>query len=229
MGDHDSYDRRTLAGDDDRASDVSIHELHERVTRGDDAALNLLAARILLTLRRALRRGFPRVSDDLLADAVDDALMEYADRPNRFDTTRGVPLRRFLECAARRNLANLLKAEARRRLREAAYGDQVLRSEYCDNYHEECVVGTGEDSEFLRAMLSVISNDIEREAFLGWLRGVRKTYETAQALGLSHLSPADQKREVKRFRERIVKRLRRHCHKTLLRPRLGMTGSTPNG
>jgi hypothetical protein len=50
---------------------------------------------------------------------------------------------------------------------------------------------------------------VERIALEMWLEGERNTAPLAVALGLAHLSPSNQRREVKRFKDRLRKRLER--------------------
>src|SRR5688572_21502995 len=108
-------DRLRLPADD-------LAALHLRIIGGDAAAADTVASVMLASVSRRLRRGFPRVPHDFIVDAVTDALvLEYLARPQRFDSGLGVPLDRYLEVAARRNLQNRLQAEARRYANEGQY------------------------------------------------------------------------------------------------------------
>ena len=63
-------------------------------------------------------------------------------------------------------------------------------------------------------MLSVVHDGSERKAFIQWLDGERSTAALAVTLKLSHLSQSEQRREVKRFKDRILKRLSRLSEKS---------------
>ncbi|MEP6592523.1 MAG: hypothetical protein ABJC51_02460, partial [Acidobacteriota bacterium] len=99
-------------------------DLHERVLRGERMAPAEAAERFLAPLQRALCRRFPRAPDDAVNDAVEDAILDYVARPHQFDPARRVPLDRFLYIAAWRNVANLIQADQRRRIRETRYAQE---------------------------------------------------------------------------------------------------------
>lgn len=156
-------------------------------------------------LRNMLRRRFPRAGDDLVNDAAEDCIVDYLRRPSQFDATRGTSVTRFLFPSAARNLSNLMQGEVRRKVREAAFAAQA------DVSHEDIAPQNKDDerSEIRRRLLSVITDVAERRAVLRWLAGERATAPLANELGLSDRTRSDQQREVKRFKDRVVKRLLR--------------------
>jgi RNA polymerase sigma-70 factor, ECF subfamily len=188
------------------ADEARFRALHLRVLQGDRLALDLLVEEILHSLLRDLRRAFHRVPFDLIVDAAEDALLDYAAHPDRFDVARQVPLAWFLRYAAIRNLRNLMRAEERRHAREAKYARDltIIRpTRFSSTAH-------GPIDHLMRArVLAVAHDDGERRALLRWLDGVRATSAFADALGITHLSPDEQRREVKRFKDRLLKRLSR--------------------
>src|SRR6185436_11846008 len=107
--------------------------------------------------------------------------------------------------SARYNLVDLLRSEARRKAREARYmaGQTLLTS-------DEPAIPRSLRTEMLRALLAEIPEPVERRAFLLWLGRCRATKPLAEALGLAEASAREQEAEVKRFKDRITKRLRRH-------------------
>jgi hypothetical protein len=72
-----------------------LSQLHEGVIAGEPGALDELASRVLRDVPPRLRRRFPLASADIVTDAVEDAILEYAANPSRFDPSRGVDLRHF--------------------------------------------------------------------------------------------------------------------------------------
>jgi DNA-directed RNA polymerase specialized sigma24 family protein len=108
-----------------------LRALRQKLLEGDENALEPFAGRALETLPRLLRRSFPRVPADWATDAVVDAILELAARPDRVDPTDAPALDRFLLLAARRTLINLLRADSRRRLREARYAEQSAHNQRC--------------------------------------------------------------------------------------------------
>lgn len=181
-------------------------DLHQRVVQGDSAALDELAERLLPVMQRLLRRAFHFVADADISTAVEDAFLEYARAPGRMDLSRGVPLERCLMPAASRNLANLLQSERRRKVREAAYALRLPRHPLLS---EPNAIATADRSRTRQQILGVAVTPAERRALVLMLRGERATAVLAQVLGLSDLSPSEQHHQVKLFKLRMVKRLRR--------------------
>jgi hypothetical protein len=58
-------------------------------------------------------------------------------------------------------------------------------------------------------ILDVAIDDTEREALGRWLHGERRTGPLARALGAGVLPVPEQRRAVKRFKDRIMKRIAR--------------------
>jgi hypothetical protein len=183
-----------------------LAELHNQILGGSAAALDTLATLMLRPMVRMLGAGFPRACNDLLATAAEDAILDYGNRPQRFDPCRAVPIDRYLLFAARRNLLNLLQAEERRLLREGAYAKQEAQT-----YRPTWFTRISRDTNRFRLQILAIATDrLERRAIVLWLNGGSTTEELAAALKLSHLPIPEQRKEVKRFKDRIVARCRRH-------------------
>jgi DNA-binding response OmpR family regulator len=70
---------------------LSAALLHARILSGDTAALERLEDNMLASLPHRLRHAFPRVAMDVNFEAVEDAILEYALHPERFDPSRGTP------------------------------------------------------------------------------------------------------------------------------------------
>lgn len=192
---------------------TALAELHAAASRGEEGSLNRIAEILLHPMQRVLRRAFPRASPDLIANAVEDAILEYAAQPSRFDALRGIPLSAFLGHAARRNLLNLLQVEARRELREAKYAEHAR---FRGLRLLEGPQVNPEDSDALRRLISSLAADeAECRALLSWLNGQRTTALLATALQISHLSLAEQRKEVKRFKDRVIKRIMRRVENSL--------------
>src|SRR5437867_9129391 len=105
--------------------DTSGIDFHESVVRGNELALGELFSYLQPRLRRQLRCAFGHVSYDLVEDAVEEAIVQYALHPTIFDASRGVSLNRFLYQLSWRNMADSVDAERRRRSREEKYSQAV--------------------------------------------------------------------------------------------------------
>jgi DNA-directed RNA polymerase specialized sigma24 family protein len=192
-----------------RESEVSFEDLHRRIVAGDQLALEQSIKRLLPILRRMLRRSFPRVPDEVIIDTSEDTVVEYALRPTRFDAARGVPLERFLFHAAWRNAADSLDAAAKRRAREAKCAE--LASALVGPAAQP-VPDLHGNHEIKRHILEAAAGPKEQFALRLWLDGERRTGPIAAVLGLSHLDAHGQRQEVKRFKDRVKKRIRRSLH-----------------
>lgn len=188
--------------------------LHAQIAADGEGALNQLAESLLTWLQRSLRYRFPRAPVDLIVDAAEDAIIEYGMRPGRFNPDRCVPLNTYLLHAARCNLINLLQSEGRRRIRETEYADYLCRFGTC----QPTLFDRTDDVAVIRSrLLSAAENPAERTALTYWLDSDRPTALIADALGGAGLSEAAQRRLVKRFKDRITKRLQRSA----IRPHSG--------
>lgn len=184
--------------------------LHDRLAAGDEDAIAVLFKSLVPILRRRLRYVFRDAPDATIADAIDEALVQFALDPSAFNPARGVPLDRFLCQASWRNVADILRVDRRRRDREATYAGRsaILRS----------VTRTpGDESGTKRRLLTLLATDAEREAVTLWLDGHRRPDAVARALGLTHLPASEQRLEVKRFNDRVVRRLARLRKRAILK------------
>lgn len=186
----------------------TIRQLHLAVIDGDSAALEELAARVLLTLRRSLVRQFHAVPIDLINDGIEDAIIEYAARPFRFDESFGLSLEVYLRWAARRNVANFLKAEVRRRRREVEYATELAaRAVQLQTAPDKLAGSRGATSSFRQEVVALGESEYEQAALSTWLSGERRTAPLAALLGIADLPVAEQRRHVKRFKDRYSKRI----------------------
>jgi hypothetical protein len=102
---------------------------------------------------------------------------------------------------ARRNLANRVRSEIALKNREVRYAhDLILPREL----HMRRT-----DIDLWDAVSAVTIRSSERRATELWLDGEGND-AIAQALGVKHLDREHRRREVKRFKDRLLKRLSRH-------------------
>jgi hypothetical protein len=159
----------------------SIHQ-HDRLVAGDERSLIYLFEHVPAMLRRRLRAAFHRAPDHYLADAAEDAVVDYAMSPSRFDSSYGLSIERYLFNAAWRNVADTLSVN-----RVAKVEKAIL--------------------ERVAAAAAALS-EVEQRAVACWLSGAN-TASIASALGIGCLSAVEQRREVKRLKDRVIKRCRR--------------------
>jgi hypothetical protein len=184
---------------------AAFNALHERIVVGDGAAREELAARMLPWLRGRCRAGFRHAGDEIVNDAAEDAILQYLAHPERFDPSKGVPLDRFLHVVAWRRLANQVRNAAAKGRRDAAHAALVMPNEVgqVSGYTSD-----RDETVTMSRILAAVTDPRERGALLGWIAGDADVV-LAKALGTDGLPAGEQSREVKRFKDRIRRRLRR--------------------
>lgn len=162
-----------------------LERLHALVVTGNSRALEIIASELLKRLTPRLQRAFPRAARDGVIDAVEDAILDYAARPGRFQISHGTELTPFVYLASRRNLIDRLRSDVRRSHREASYAALQPRT----------VAAVEDDywiaSSRLRTLLSA-AGDTERRALKSWLEGDSgRLAETIQVLDTCPPIPAE--------------------------------------
>lgn len=186
--------------------DPTVLALHDRLLAGDPVASVDLAERFLEPLIRATRSALRPSDDEQLADdAATDALLSYAERPEQFDPSR-MSLDRYLRMSARGDLRNLRAREARQRARRAP-ADVELAEVRGNMDSDEPQTERAEELE--RDALAVAHNAEEAQVLQLMLDGERSTETYAAVLGIHRRPVEEQRRVVKRTKDRLKKRLER--------------------
>jgi hypothetical protein len=162
-----------------------------------------IAAAFLGPLAAYLRRKFPNADPDLCEEAAGEAIVATVTRRNRFDPAR-LGLTSFLRMAARRDLQNRLAREAR--FRGIPLGSVAEPEQRGNGFAEEDTPGWDDP----RLAAEIAAFDPTESLVLDLIRGgARETAEFVPPLGLSHLPPEEQAAAVKRYKDRVKKRLAR--------------------
>jgi DNA-directed RNA polymerase specialized sigma24 family protein len=169
-----------------------------------------LSADLLPRIVRRVRRSFQHVPIDFIADAAEDALVEYVCHPQQFARAGGATPEGFLIHAAKRNLQNRLRAERRRQAREDEYARLCPRFTVLGSAGDESAF---ERRQVLRRVLTAVCNREELAAAVIWLRDAAGTDAIAAKLILGDLPVATRRREVKRFKDRVLKRITRYLQR----------------
>ena len=200
---------------DDHVRLASARTLHDRLLARDPRGFTLafeLFDRFLVR-RLSARPGLRSVDTQIIEDGVSDAIYEYALKPTGFDPAGGRrTLERHLELAAGRNVANRLRADARRRRREQKFA--AAHPEAAVELHAPAGnLITDEDAGRLardrQRLLDLLPDPADRRLLELRLGGERRTTAFAAAMGIGHLPSAQQRDAVKRTKDRIDKVLRR--------------------
>jgi CheY-like chemotaxis protein len=180
----------------------SPQRLHARVLAGDPGALECLDTVFLKAVPARLEHAFPQAPPDFAMDAAVDASLEYGANPAKFDPSRLPSIVDFVYMVARRNLTDHLRAEAALKDREARYAAEHV------GIPPDCQTRRS-DIDLWASMLAVTIDPSERRAAALWLDDAGND-AIAERLGVGHLPPEDRRREAKRFKDRLRKRLSRY-------------------
>jgi RNA polymerase sigma factor (sigma-70 family) len=154
-----------------------------------------------------LRRKNPGVDEDWCQDAAHRAILSLIHRPASYDPARS-DLAAYLRMSAQGDLRNIRRAE-RRQLRGLVFVKNVEEVADDGKYLEK----TDDDkARRAAALLDAVRETLtepDRRCLDLMRAGERGTAAFAAAAGFSHLPPDEQKREVKRVKDRIKKRIQR--------------------
>lgn len=196
-------------------TDAWYREIHERLLADDatapaELAEVVLKEPVLQLLIQRLRRDLPKLNDpDLLYDSIISALMNYLKRPVQFDPTKRSFIG-FLAMAARGDLLNALR-QRRHWKKEISLEDVELLSEAGNNRVGEETCQEGVDSQKMWEEVYKLFPELrDLEILKLIMAGERKTEAFAKVLEIESKSPEEQRREVKRHKDRIQKRLERY-------------------
>ena len=199
--------------------------LHLRLlARDPDAPADFVHA-FLTPLLEALYRAFPgdaRPDPALVDDCVMDTLLKFPKQPEKLDPARG-SLWTYLFLDAKRDVLNALDKHRRRRDREREGLAVVAQDQRNRNEEQEgqafAAIDQDDTPSYLPAGVCLVNVRAEVAAILAdptdlavvilLAEGIRDTRSYAAALGILHLSPAEQRRYVKQAKDRWKKRLSR--------------------
>jgi RNA polymerase sigma factor (sigma-70 family) len=180
--------------------------LYQRLRGGDPTAKYDLAERFMEPLVAFLRRASRATDEDLLYQAAGDAIVGLIKNPLRFKPELNT-LIGYLRMAARGDLHNAIQKEARHQ-RNRAGADSVELVEDPGNAEGDDSEGPSFDDPGLAAALADFT-PTEQEFFRLLRTGEKRTSVLAAVLGLDDQPEAVKRAEVKRTRDRLIKRLQR--------------------
>ncbi len=189
---------------------------HRRIVGHDPTAFAELCEIALPHLISFLAQGFPGQDAHQRETIAIDILLDYYQRPEQFDPGR-LALFAYLRMAAKYDMLNQIRKNQRRNQRlEPIDGEIVeLRLSGGNQYRKEDSLQEWVEQFTdlsLREILVEVETQLEGpevQVLSMMLEGVKSTAEYAEALGITPLDEPAQRREVKRVKDRIMKRLER--------------------
>lgn len=200
----------------------SLTALHFEMLAGNPVSTEKIVTAALDSVIRILRRRHfhSRIPCDAIADAATDAMLTYFGQPGRYDPSRGglIP---YLVAIADFRVKDWLRCQNRRDGREISVGGPVELALYETIYpqeQKEFEEGPGMSnpdrlSPEMDELVEEILPDARDRSVLSLIVAGRTEVDAyASALGISELPPAERRAEVKRNRDRVLKRLQRRRH-----------------
>jgi hypothetical protein len=200
--------------------------LHASLLAGDRVAPSRIAEHYYEWLWHELWRRnvgrYPQLTMDDCQTAAGDALVAYFRAPTKYDPERSrLPV--YLRMVAEGDLRNALRSQSRSQAQLQVVGEPVVedaarrgnpqREDLADP--AELVVLAQEQEERQRLVAEMRAELLRRcppheaRAVELFLQDERATGPYAEALGLTHLPPDEQRRAVKRWKDRQYKRCQR--------------------
>jgi len=201
----------------DEPSRVKQDRYHQRILDKETTAFAELCDVALPYLISYLKKCFPQIELHLQETVAIDCLLEYKLNPHTYDPAKA-PLLAYLKMAARMDMLNAIDKEKRRErhlssLDEYPYSDQLPEGGTPDEHipfddwlqdHTQLSV-----SELLDGLDNFL-DATEKKVLLLMLEGVRESDQYAGTLKLSQLDEKSRREEVKRVKDRLIKKLRRY-------------------
>lgn len=197
--------------------ETALQQIHQRLLEGDPTAPADLVELSGPVLCRHLRSKY-RVADELIDEAVLDALFNLLNRPETYQPAKG-KLSSYLVRSADFDLRNILQKERRQRppstvsLDAVADDDGDGNTPLVDRIEDKSIdvnhwIG-GVDPVLLRTIREQLPAPADREVLRLMAEGERKTAAFAEVLGVTALDIEGQRRSVKQAKDRITMRLKR--------------------
>ncbi len=206
------------------ASEPSRHwqiQKHQQILNEDSpTAFAQLSELALPHLVEFLQREFRQVEIHLHETAAIDSLLTYHDAPEKYDPEK-LTLFAYLRMAARHDLLNAIDRSNRQRrplldIDEPDIQSQLVTeaSSESDLFYLDQWLDNGDSGK--QTMLRQFEAELDttdRQLFLLMLNGVRETEPYAEIMQLASQPLAEQRREVKRAKDRLTKKLTRYVNR----------------
>jgi len=200
-----------VQGDDEAAFAA---EIQQRLLAEDPVASEVFCVHYLPLLTRRLQAKYRTTDEDLVQQAVTEALLDHIERPARFDPTRR-SLRGYLLMAAERDLQNLRAHWQHRveqeRLLDPVEFDAATRKRTIEAGDQVGATVAERDAADRRAarIMDAAQTEEERRVLRLMMDDEKATEVFAAALGIGHLPPRKQRDRVYAIKDRLIKRARR--------------------
>lgn len=190
-------------------------QIHRRVLAHDPTAFAELCEVALPHLVAFLSEAFPQQDAHLRETVAIDLLLGYQSKPQQYDAAR-LSLFAYLRMAARYDMLNEIDRQRRHEGRLTDLNDRRVElglpdrnTEQNDAFEEWLREQTERPLGEIVQALGVDLSATDEQVLMLMLSGERRSAAYVEVLGIAHLDEAAQRREVKRAKDRILKKLRR--------------------
>ena len=190
-------------------SKISDSEILESLLRKEDIALAMLYEEYADDLFDYFKIKFGTVDEQILQSCVCDSLIEFAGHPERYQPKKSA-LKSYLILDIKRNILNAIDKDSRRKNKIVE-----LSSKHGNNNEDAETPDEDINTVSLRQRIEEYFKSVFNEPLdqrLAWMIVIERARETSaytHLLDIQHLSAAEQKDEVKKYKDRIGAQLRR--------------------
>jgi RNA polymerase sigma-70 factor (ECF subfamily) len=190
-------------------------QIHQRIIGDDPTAFSELCVRAIEPLVNSLMSSGKSTDYHLCQTIVHDALLEYFEYAQKYDPTKS-PLFSYLRLMCSRDLLNALDKERRKNKKIMSIDDEDVAERVGgrNNVQEERDLDewveslSGQDKNEIIRDLKTTFNDTDWEIIQLWIiEGVRNTDRFAAVLQIRDQDIDTQRREVKKAKDRIMKKI----------------------
>jgi RNA polymerase sigma-70 factor (ECF subfamily) len=193
------------------------YQLHKRLIAGEITAPAEVAEFLLPIVTNRLSRVFPYLDDAHLVDtAVEDAILNYIEKPNKYQPER-LSLESYMVMSAKRDLLNLLsqkKSDIQVSLAEIVElgGTETEQGVELSNSQDVEEIILNRLSPTWKNLCALLPNPVDQQLLLMMMGGVRDTNVYGEILSIADLTIEEQEKIVKRHKDRIKKKILRHIN-----------------
>lgn len=195
------------------SADDALH-LYQRLLERDPVAPADFALAFLKPLIACLRHSNPRIDPMACEEAADEAIVRFLLNPSKYDPQR-LGVEAFLRMAAQRDLQNLLRKERRHHNNRRNWNVVEHTSEegkYLQRNEDPSLPLQIEEARQRQVAADSggpEKTEAEQRVWEQMQQGERRHSVFADILGVTHLPLGEQKRHVKRVKDRLKKRKER--------------------
>lgn len=154
-----------------------------------------------------------RISEDELRDVIADSFFKFIGQPEKFKPAKG-SLRKYLEGDVRGDIKNFLEKKS---INLVELDDEFRNSIGRVDSPEILFLNNETISQVERKLSELFETEQDQKIAWNVVCHIRDTEVYSEVLGIHNLPEAEQKKEVKRHKDRIKKQLERNGWKDFLK------------